>query len=265
VTRTDVSAVVVAWNSAEDLPRALGSVRDQLAEAIVVDNASSDTTADVARSCGARVLANAENLGFACAANQGIKAAATPLALLLNPDAELRPGALDAMLRVLAARPRVAVVGPRTRNEDGTIQLSFGADLTLASEREQRRLVVGVRQRDPAILAEVEGLSARAHDPDWVSGCCWLVRRSALEAVGGFDEEYFLYEEDADLCRRLRGAGWQVAFTPEAEVVHRLGRSADRAGELARRAYDESHLRYYRKWNGPLAAAALRLWQIARR
>lgn len=265
MTGSDVTAIVVSWNSSADLPRALDSVRDRVAETIVVDNASGDGTPDVARAHGARLIANGANLGFAAAANQGLRAAATPLALLLNPDAELRPGALDALLAVLTARARVAVVGPRTRNEDGSIQLSFGPDLGLVSERRQRRLVQGIRRRDPGILGEVEALAARPHDPDWVSGSCWLARRAALDAVGGFDEAYFLYEEDADLCRRLRAAGWQVAYTPEATVVHRLGRSAERAGEAARRAYDASHLRYYRKWNGPLAAAALRLWQLARR
>lgn len=261
MTGQDVTAVVVAWNSSADLPRALASVRGRVAEAIVVDNASGDGTAAVARAHAARVISNPENVGFARAANLGLRAAGTPLALLLNPDAELRFGALDALLRVLAARPRVAVVGPRTRNQDGSIQLSFGHDLGPLSERRQRRLVQGVGRRDPEVLRQVEALAARPHDPDWVSGSCWLARRTALEAVGGFDEAFFLYEEDADLCRRLRAAGWEIAYAPDAEVVHRLGGSAEHAGDLARRAYDASHLHYYRKWNSPLATLLLRLWQ----
>jgi len=265
VTGRDVTAVVVAWNSAEDLPRALASLEGRVADTIVVDNASDDGTPGVARARAARLIANPRNLGFAKAANQGLSAAATPLALLLNPDAELHALALDALLRVLDERPEVAVVGPRTRNDDGTIQLSFGPDLTLLSERRQRRLVRGVRRRDAGVLAAVESLAARAHDPDWVSGSCWLARRAALAAVGGFDEGFFLYEEDADLCRRLRDAGWRIAYTPQAEVVHRLGRSADRAGAAARRAYRDSQLRYYRKWNGRLATLLLRAWHLARR
>lgn len=260
----DVTAVLVAWNSADDLPRALSSLHDQVAEAIVVDNASGDGSADVARRHGARAIENRDNRGFARAANQGLREARTPFVLLLNPDAELRPSALDALRRVLGRRPRAAVVGPRTRNEDGSIQVSVGSDLTPVSERRQRRLVLGVARRDPAILREAEETASREHTPDWVSGACWLARRGALESVGLFDEGYFLYEEDADLCRRLRAAGWEIAFTPEAEAVHRQGRSADRSAGLARREYDRSHVRYYRKFNGRMMTLALRLSLLVR-
>jgi GT2 family glycosyltransferase len=91
-----------------------------------------------------------------------------------------------------------------------------------------------------------------------------MARREALEEVGGFDEAFFLYEEDADLCRRLRGAGWRVVFTPAAEIRHRLGQSMARVPEQARLEYHRSHLLYYRKHNGPLARAALRLSLLAR-
>ncbi len=262
MTGRDVTAIVVTWNSAEDLPVALASLQDA-AETIVVDNASSDASAERARALGARTVANAENVGFARAANQGLREAATPLVLLLNPDAELRPGSLDALLRALDSDARAAVVGPRTRNQDGSIQVSFGADLTPSSERRQRRLVRGVSRRHPDVMREVESLAASGHAPDWVSGSCWLARRQALVDADGFDEGYFLYEEDADLCRRLRSAGWRILYTPAAEVVHRLGRSAARSGDRARREYDRSHLRYYSKWNGPFLTFLLRLKQLA--
>jgi N-acetylglucosaminyl-diphospho-decaprenol L-rhamnosyltransferase len=259
-----VTAILVSWNSAADLPRALASLAGRVAEAIVVDNGSSDGSAEAARSQGARVVANPQNVGFARAANQGLREARTPLVLLLNPDAELRPGALEVLARVLESRPGIAVAGPRTRNADGTIQVSFGRDLTPAVERRQRRLVLGVERRDASVLREVEASAAREQTPDWVSGACWLARRDALESVGLFDEGYFLYEEDADLCRRLRAAGWQIAFTPEAEIVHHKGSSALRSAGLAQREYDKSHLRYYRKFNGPLMTAWLRFAQLVR-
>jgi N-acetylglucosaminyl-diphospho-decaprenol L-rhamnosyltransferase len=259
-----VTAVLVSWNSAVDLPRALTSLAGHVAEAIVVDNGSSDGSAAAARSQGARVVANPQNVGFARAANQGVREARTPLILLLNPDAALGPGALEHLERVLTLRPRVAVAGPRTRNADGTIQVSFGRDLTPAVERWQRRLVLGVERRDARVLREVEASAAHEQTPDWVSGACWLARRDALESVGLFDEGYFLYEEDADLCRRLRAAGWQIAFTPEAEIVHHKGSSALRSAGLARREYDKSHLRYYRKFNGPWRTAWLQLSLLLR-
>jgi GT2 family glycosyltransferase len=108
------------------------------------------------------------------------------------------------------------------------------------------------------VIAEVEAMAAVEHEPGWVSASCLLARRTALLAVGGFDEGFFLYEEDVDLCVRVRAAGWRVVHTPAAEVVHRAGRSMAQAPEAARMAYHRSHLRYYGKHEGLLATLALR-------
>ena len=150
-------------------------------------------------------------------------------------------------------------MGPRTRSSDGAIQVSTGPDLSLLSEVRQRRLVRGVARRDPAALAEAEALHAVEREADWVSGACLMIRRAAFDAVSGFDERFFLYEEDADLCRRVRTAGWQVVFTPAAEARHALGRSMARTPERARLEYQRSHLLYYRKHCGLLQRAALRV------
>ena len=115
-----------------------------------------------------------------------------------------------------------------------------------------------MKRRDPAALAEAAARAAVEQEPDWLSGSCFLVRKEALDAVGGFDEGFFLYEEDVDLCLRLRGAGWGVLFTPAAEVVHHLGRSMQTDPARARLEYHRSHVRFYRKHNGPLLTAALR-------
>jgi len=122
-----------------------------------------------------------------------------------------------------------------------------------------------VRERDPRALAEAERSHSHEHEPDWVSGSCLLARRSVLEAVGGFDEGFFLYEEDADLCRRVRAAGWRVVFTPAAVVRHRLGQSMGKAAARARAEYDRSHRLYYDKHNGFLQRLLLRAWMAAGR
>jgi GT2 family glycosyltransferase len=124
--------------------------------------------------------------------------------------------------------------------------------------------VLGVKAGRPEALQEVERLAASESEPAWVSGSCLLARRKALEDVGWFDEGFFLYEEDADLCLRLRHAGWRVAYTPSAEVVHRLGASMATAPALARAEYRKSHLRYYAKHNGWLATGLLRAWLALR-
>jgi GT2 family glycosyltransferase len=158
----------------------------------------------------------------------------------------------------LDARPRLGVVGPRTLSPDGSVQVSFGPALTPLAEWRQRRLVRGVKRGDPAALKEAAARAGVEQEPEWLSGSCLLARKEALDAVGGFDEGFFLYEEDVDLCLRLRRAGWGVLFTPAAEVVHHLGRSMEADPARARLEYHRSHLRFYRKHNGPVLAATLR-------
>ena len=259
-----VSTVVVSFNTREHLLRCLASLETVVLplEVIVVDNASADGSPEAVaeRFPATRVVANAENAGFARACNQGLALARAPLVLLLNSDALVRPGAVESMAALLDARPGVGAVGPRTLAADGSVQVSFGPPLTPLNEWKQRRLVQGVRAREPAALGRAAALAALEHEPAWLSASCLLARREALAGIGGFDEAFFLYEEDVDLCRRLRQAGWALVFTPEAEVVHHLGRSMEQAPERARREYHRSHLLYYRKHNGPVATALLRVW-----
>ena len=262
MTAARIAAVIVSFNARDDLLRCLASLRLVKAplETVVVDNASLDGSPEaVAREFpDVRLVTPRENLGFARATNLGIAASLAPYLLVLNSDAEVRPGTVETLASLLDARPGIGVVGPRTLSGDGTVQVSFGPDLRPLAEWRQRRRVRGVRRRDPAALRRADAAASREQEPDWVSGACLLARREALAAVGGFDEGYFLYEEDADLCLRLRRAGWGVLFTPAAEVVHHLGRSVASAPERSRLEYHRSHLRYYRRHNGLLATATLR-------
>lgn len=259
----DVSAVVVSFNTKDELLaclRSLEAQRERLLEIVVVDNASEDGSAQAVRAGHpeARVIQNPTNDGFARASNRGLREARGRYALILNSDAELQKGALAALLSHLEADPGVAAAGPRTRSPDGAAQVSFGPRLTLRSEWRQRRLVKGVKQGAAWARREAERLASVPREPDWISGSCLLARRDALQAVGYFDEGFFLYEEDADLCLRLRQAGWRIAFTPRAEVIHRLGSSMAKAPGLARIEYQRSHLLYYRKHNGLVLTGALR-------
>ncbi len=267
MSRARVAVVVVSYETRDDLVRCLASL-DAITlpwEAVVVDNASTDGSVEAVRAAfpAVQVIASPTNAGFAHANNRGTAATGAPYVLVLNSDAALRPGAVEAMAALLDARPDVGIVGPRTLNEDGTVQVSFGPALTLFAELRQRRLVRGVRARDAAALRRADAASRSECEPDWVSASCLLARREALDAVGGFDEGFFLYEEDVDLCVRVRRAGYRVVFTPQAEVVHRLGRSTDRAPWRARLEYQRSHLRYYARHNGYLARVALRALMLA--
>lgn len=259
----EVSVVVVAYETRDDLRACLASLAAHGGpgvETIVVDNASTDGSADmVARDFpAARLVRNERNLGFGAACNRGASVASGPYLLFLNSDAQVTAGAIAALARVLDAQPDVAIVGPRTLNEDGTAQVSFGPALTPLAEWRQGRLVRAVARRDPDALRVAHERSLRASEPDWVSGSCLMIRRRAFDAVSGFDEGFFLYEEDVDLCVRVRTQSGLVRFEPAATVVHRLGRSMARMPDRARAEYDRSHLRYYRKHNGTLATLLLR-------
>jgi GT2 family glycosyltransferase len=259
-----VCAVVVSFNTRDHLLRCLASleaVRLPL-EVVVVDNASADGSAEAvgARFPAAQVIHNAQNAGFGQASNQGIARARAPYVLLLNSDAEVRPGAVEALAALLDQRPRVGAAGPRIASADGAVEVSFGPPLTPLREWAQRRLVRGVHARDRAALERAASRASTEHEPAWLSAACLMVRGQALAQVGGFDEGFFLYEEDVDLCRRLKQAGWSIVFTPAAEAVHHHGRSMEQIADRARLEYHRSHLLYYRKHNGPLASALLRTW-----
>jgi GT2 family glycosyltransferase len=264
-----VSAVVVSYNTRDDLRRCLEALRAHAGipmEIIVVDNASTDGSAEAVRAAfpDARVIANTANLGFSRANNLGLRVARGEFVLVVNSDCEVRPGAVAALVAILEARPDVSLVGPRTVGTDGAPQVSFGPSLTPLAEWRQGRLVRGVKAGDVDSLRRAAALAAEEQEPDWVSASCFLARKSALDAVGGFDESFFLYEEDVDLCLRLRRAGGRVLYTPRAEVVHHLGRSMERAPERARLEYHRSHLRYYAKHNSAAERIALRAWMAGR-
>jgi len=258
-----VTAVVVSYTTREELRRCLDSLRTHAGmpcQVVVVDNASTDGSADMVEKefSEARLIRNRENVGFSRGNNQALREAKGAYVLILNSDAELTPGALPALAGLLDTRPRLGAVGPRTVSADGTVQVSFGPALRPLAEWRQRRLVRGVKRRDPAAVKEATERAAVEHAPEWVSASCLLARKEALDAVGGFDEGFFLYEEDVDLCLRLRRAGWGVVFTPAAQVIHHLGRSMQSDPGRAGLEYHRSHVRFYRKHNGALLTAGLR-------
>jgi GT2 family glycosyltransferase len=271
MTTPEVAAVLVNYNAGAELRRALRSVADEMAgtpwEAVVVDNASSDGSAAIAGEFAphARLIANRENAGFGRGVNQGIAASAAPLILIMNPDCRLAPGAVAALRGELDAHPACAIAGPRVIDPDGSIQGSARGDpdmLTGLFGRTGllRRLLPGapVSTRN-VVTEEAIRSAARSVVVDWVSGACMLARRSALDAVGGFDEGYFLYWEDADLCRRLRGRGHHVRYVPGASAVHQVGHSSRTARADSIRAFHASAYRYYATHVAPAALDPKRL------
>lgn len=262
MTTVDLSIVVVSYNARGDLDRCLASLTSAppavAHEVIVVDNASTDDSADVARARGARVLEAGANLGFARANNLGIRASRGLNVLLLNSDTLVSARMIDRLLDVLNSRPDVAVVGPRLVDSEGRAELSFGRMIGPLAEWRQKRLVSGHARRDPRISATVEAMTRREQTVDWVSGACLLVRRAAADRAGLFDERFFLYTEDVDFCAAVRRTGGKVLFFPGAEITHLRGRSGASAPGLTEQAYVRSRLAFYDKHH-PVWAPVLRL------
>ncbi len=268
----DLAVVVVNYNAGEYLARCVTSVVEASGglalDLLVVDNASGDGSARIAaaRTPQVRVIDNPTNRGLSAAWNQGARAVDAPWILFLNPDAEIWQGDLGAFVKAGEGRPDIALLGPVIRNPDRTIYESgraFPGVLQAVGHAFLGPFAPG--NRFTRAYRQTNWDRSTEREVDWVSGAAMLIRRSAFEQVGAFDEAFWLYGEELDLCARLRDAGWKVLATPELEVLHEGGVSTGRS-RRTHLMHSQSIYRYYRKhratgWRRatlPLAWTALR-------
>jgi len=256
-----LAIIIVSFNVRDDLDaclRAIPAAAGGLTTAVaVVDNGSTDGTVELLRRRwpAIQLIETGTNVGFARANNVGIAQTSGELVLMLNPDTIPGPNSIARLVDRLRAHPEAAAVGPRLVDPNGSSELSFGWSMSPIGELRQKT---------------IQGLAGRGFGPtrrwlerslstpgtrDWISGACLLARRQDLDAVGLFDERFFMYGEDIDLCLSFRERGRTVRFEPDVEVQHLRGRSGAGNAELERRRR-ESHLAYYRKHH-PLWAPVL--------
>lgn len=243
---TKVSAVLVTHDSAGIVERALASLPAGV-EIVVVDNGSrDDTIVRVKRAVpDAKIVALPGNFGFAHGCNAGLAASSRDFLLFLNPDAALRPGALKALMDAAQRYPQAGLFGPCILAPDGRVEPSH--DLGLFAR-------IGAGKRGDPAEPPAGDLSA-----EFLSGAVLFARASALRQVGGFDDDFFLYFEDDDLCRRLRDAGWSLVRVAAAVAEHAGGLSAppSRIRErLKRLSFGWSRLHFEAKHGGEAALAA---------
>ena len=261
----DVSAVVVTHNAAPWIERSLDSLRGTGADVVVVDNGSTDGTLEIVREKfpEARVLEQ-ENRGFGAGNNAGMRVASGRYFLLLNPDAWLTDSALEKLVAFADEHPEAAVVGPRLLNPDGSLQRSvrgYPTPWRIATEYFfLRKLAPRSRALNSLFGAGFDHESVR--EVDYLFGACLLVRREAVDSVGGFDEDFFLMSEETDWCYRFRQAGWSVLFYPGAEAYHVVGASLNpaRFKDVVR-----GHLQFLSKHRGTRVAERARrvmLWGL---
>jgi N-acetylglucosaminyl-diphospho-decaprenol L-rhamnosyltransferase len=251
-----VAAVVVTYNGMPWIEQCLDSLRGT--ETVVVDHGSQDGTVPFVRAQHTAVrVVEQENLGLAAGWNRGIAETTGEFVLIVNADAWLVGDALDRLLDVARRRPGAAWVSPRLVNPDGSLQRSvrgFPTVWRLATEYLfLRKLAPRTHALNAFYGAGFDHRSERA--VDWTMGSCMLVRRAALDDVGAFDTDFFLFSEETDWCRRAADRGWQAVFTPDATCVHVGG--AAHGGRMYRENV-RGHLRYLRKHEGARAAERAR-------
>lgn len=250
---TDLSILIVNWNTQRDLVHCLESIlkmgKSDQREVIVVDNGSHDGSREAVRSRfpAVRLIENEKNVGFAMAMNQGLRQCSGRYALLLNPDTQIKEGAIERMVSFMEACPRAAVSGPQLLNKDGSKQNSIANFPSLTTELLNKSLL---RWMFPKRFPGKGSHYSEPVEVDSVIGACMLVRREVMEQVGFLDEDYFLFLEETDWCYRMKRAGWEVYHVPQAEVYHFQGRSAEAVKKRAKVEYYRSRYHFFRKHRG---------------
>lgn len=273
----DLSIIIVSWNVHDLLADCLDSiyatVPDTLhCEVIVIDSASNDGTVSMLREKypGVILAAQSENVGFTRGNNIGFALATGRHLLMLNPDTVVLGDALVSMVEYLDEAQDVGIVGPHTFNTDGSTQSTRRRFPTLALgffESTWLQSYAPKSMLDRYYVADQPDDGVM--DVDWVQGSALMARRAVYEQIGGLDTGYIMYSEEMDWCKRAKQAGWRVAYLGYAEIIHHGGKSTEQVAARKHIYFQQSKLRYFRKYHGRFAAHMLRIfllgnymWQI---
>jgi GT2 family glycosyltransferase/lipopolysaccharide/colanic/teichoic acid biosynthesis glycosyltransferase len=255
--RPDLSIVIVGYNSLPELRECLSSVRAAAVklrlETLLIDNASEDDTVTVmgVDYPEVRVIANSLNVGYSRAVNQGIAEAEAPYVLVLNPDIVVLPGSIERLLSFMKEHPDAGIAGSKLLNPDDTLQHSCRRFYTFRTLVLRRTFLGSIFRKSRAIsdhlMLEFDHDTSR--QVDWVIGACMMVRKKALEDIGGMDERFFLYFEDVDWCYRAWQSGWKVFYVADSVMKHRHTRDSARPG-LTKQSliHGLSMIHFYEKW-----------------
>lgn len=255
----DLSVIIVHYKTPHLLTRLLDSLvlspPDLSFEVLILDNGEGESLIHLLpKDSRINLYALGKNLGFAKAANEGMRKAKGEYFLIANSDVEFTTMSVTSMVDTMVALPRAGALGVRLQRPDGREEVNGGSFPTILSEYRRRWQILGNKGEKPG----KRGIKREnVEERDWVTGACLLLRREAVEEVGYFDENFFLYYEDVDLCTRLRQAGWFVYYVPAITVIHYRGASCDLNPEVARRAYRQSQRYFWRKHHGLLGLTTL--------
>ncbi|MHA1569004.1 MAG: glycosyltransferase family 2 protein [Alphaproteobacteria bacterium] len=261
-----LDVIVTSYNTRDLLAACLDSLRRHAParsmRVTVVDNASTDGSADLVRQRYPEVelVAFDTNRGYGRATNRGLRHLEYDMALLLNADTEVTAGCLDRLANCLEQQPEVGIVGPRQTTTTGRYQLSCGGKMTLPGEAVRWLQHRQLSQNNRGVAQSLANRNGHGGKVCWVSGSAMMIRREALRRTGLFDEKFFLYFEDIDICLRVAKAGFQVCYLPEAQVIHHGGASAALLPWRAEYEYRRSQILFWSKHGTPLGRAIVRSW-----
>ncbi len=263
----DLSILIVSWNVADLLADCLDSIRaDGLQlEVIVVDSASADHSVELIRERypWVRLFAQDQNIGFTRGNNLALEQAQGRSVLLLNPDTVVHGDALQKMVNYLDQHPGVGIVGPHVLNEDGSTQSTrrrFPTFLTAIFESTWMQGYAPKRLLDHFYVADQP--DDGTFDVDWVQGCALMARREVYEKIGPLDVGYVMFSEELDWCKRTKEAGWRVVYVGDAAITHYGGKSTEQVPTTKHIYFQQSKIRYFRKFHGRWAAWCLRLFLV---
>lgn len=260
----DLSCIIVTYNQSDRLVKCLQSIRETVSlpeyEVRVVNNDRRESLHEIeSRFPGIHIVTNPSNIGFARANNQAAKSARGETLLFLNPDTLLHPGAVEAMMRYLEAHPETGILAPKVLDPDGAVQASCRRFPDLWTGLFNRysflsRLFPRNRFTRRYLMQDFDHNETR--EVDWVSGCCMMIPRNVFFELGGFDEHYFLFNEDVDLCRTAWNAGYRVVYHPTAAVTHEIGASGGKLPPMVIVKRHRGMAHYWKKHMRPNALSA---------
>jgi GT2 family glycosyltransferase len=249
-----VSVIIVTYNTGKTILETLESLSTQSddisTQIIVVDNQSTDETTQLIQGHypAVNLVVSETNRGFGGGNNYGFQSSSGDFIALVNPDLRVHPSMLTMLVQYLKANPHVGVVGPQTIDADGEISVTAHADYSLTAIALS---YFGLAQRFPGLFNQhdlkINHGTTQPQIVDWLQGSCLMMPREVYNTVGGFDEAFFLYVEDVDLCHRIRATGKQVVYYPQATATHLQGTSARNFPYFRVRGYHLSPLYFFRK------------------
>jgi hypothetical protein len=266
VSHKEVSVIVVSYNGRDVLERCLSALDTERHEVIVVDNGSDDGSPELVRERfpDVTLIESDANVGFGAANNLGMRRATGTYFALVNSDAWPIDDGLEALVDFAKRDSRVGIAGPRLLREDGTRQLSvrgFPTVWRLCTEYFfLRKLAPSSRLFNAFYAGGFDYTTVR--EADWLMGAALVVRRELIDEIGGFDERFFLFSEEVDLCYRAGSAGWRVVYTPDVSFIHLGGASTRPVWSRMYREQLRGHVLFLEKHEGTETAERARAWLV---